>query len=829
MVGIVVVSHSAGIAEGIVELAREMGGDVDLRAAGGTDQPDALGTDATKVVAAIEAAESGDGVLVLMDLGSAVLSAEMARDMLPAELQDRVVLCEAPVVEGAVSAALAAKLGRPLAEVAAEARAGLAGKVAHLGAGSEPAEVPAFRADDVPAPTAGAAVEVEIEVANRLGLHARPAARFVQTAGAHAADVVVTNLTTGAGPARATSLNEIAVLGVRKGHRIRVAATGEDADQVIEALKELAAANFGDNDSAPPPRPAPVPELAEGEIRGLPASPGVAFGPARHLRHPEIEVPNLLADRPEDEWARLQAAVAQVRAEIHDQRADSVRRFGDEEADIFDAHLLILDDDALLAPARAGIYDRGRTAARAWKSAVETVVARYRALDDDYQAERGADVEAVGRAVLGHIVVESARFSISGPGVLVVADLMPADAVALDPEVVLGVVTAGGGPTSHAAILTRAAGIPAVVAAGEVILGIAEGVPIAIDGDTGHVVVDPSEEVAREINDRRLAHRGRRIAARMTAPDPAVTRDGRHIEVLANIGSPDDVPAALELGAEGVGLLRTEFLFLGRESPPSEDEQFRAYAGIAELLGNRPLVVRTLDAGADKPIAFAPLVAEENPFLGVRGMRLSLAEPALLVTQLRALLRSATDHPVKVMLPMITEPAELDAALSLVERAEIELAREGIACRRPELGIMVEVPAAALMAGAFAPKVDFFSIGTNDLTQYTLAAERGNPALIKLADPLSPAVLRLVEASVAAAETHERWVGVCGEAAADPVAAAVFIGLGVSELSMSGPAIPDVKQRIRELDYSEVARLADDALNLESAAEVRSRFEGSLL
>src|SRR6266545_475830 len=646
VIGIVLVSHSPKVAEGVAELAREMGGaDVRLEAVGGLDMPDRpMGTDAVLVMQAIERAWSEDGVLVLMDLGSAVLSAEMALDMLPTDRRGRVLLCEAPFVEGAVAAAVAAKLGRSLAEVAEEARGGLGPKAAHLGtpAPSPAAPVSASAAGEAAGPQAS----VRLSVENPLGLHARPAARFVKTAGRFDADVRVTNRTTGAGPANARSLNAVATLGVRQGHQIEVVARGPEAQAAIDALGALAAERFGDDVESQPSATArsdgggaqaPAIVAVDGTLSGLPASPGVAVGPARHVRAPDIEVPSGPAGEPKEEWAALEAAIDATRLEISATRATVATRADEQSAAIFDAHLLFLEDEELIAPVRWAILDGARGAGEAWKEAVDRVAETWRALDDLYLRERAADVEAIGAQVLAHLLGgASARPSLAGGGVLIAADLTPADTAGLDPAIVVGIATALGGPTSHSAILARSLGIPAVVGLGRAVLEIAEGATVIVDGEGGTVRSDPEQ------------------AQRAEAKRPAITRDGTSIEVLANVGQPSDVEAALDVGAEGVGLLRTEFLFIGRDTMPSEQEQEAAYRGIAEPLGGRPLILRTLDVGGDKPLPYLPVPAEANPFLGLRGLRLGLARPDVLRTQLRAILRVAADHPVKVMFPMVT-------------------------------------------------------------------------------------------------------------------------------------------------------------------------------
>jgi len=832
VIGIVLVSHSAKVAEGVAELAREMGGaDVRLEPVGGLDMPDRpMGTDAVLVMRAIDRVWSDDGVLVLMDLGSAVLSAEMALDMLPTDRRERILLCEAPFVEGAVAAAVAARLGKSLAEVAEEARGGLGPKAAHLGM---PAPSPA---DSVSAPDAGEAAgphaSVRLLVENPLGLHARPAARFVQTAGRFDADVRVTNRTTGAGPANARSLNAVATLGVRQGHQIEVVAWGPEAQAAIDAIGALAADRFGDDEgqsSAAARGDAGAAEATafvavDGTLSGLPASPGVAVGPALHVRPPDIEIPSAPAGEPKEEWAALEAAIEATRVEISTTRATVAARADEQSAAIFDAHLLFLEDEELIAPARSVILDGGRGAGQAWKEAVDRVAGMWRALDDPYLRERAADVEAVGAQVLANLLGDaSARPSVTGGGVLIAADLTPADTAGLDPAIVVGIATALGGPTSHSAILARSLGIPAVVGLGRGVLEIAEGAVVIVDGERGTVRPDPDPAHVAEAERRAATFQASEAAARAEAARPATTRDGTSIEVLANVGLPADVEAALDAGAEGVGLLRTEFLFIGRDAMPSEQEQEAAYRSIAEPLGGRPLIVRTLDVGGDKPLPYLPVPAEANPFLGLRGLRLGLARPDVLRTQLRAILRVAADHPVKVMFPMVTSLAELRVAKALVEEARHEV--EGAGGRVPsnlEVGIMVEVPAAALAAEVFAADVDFFSIGTNDLTQYTLAAERGNERVAGFADALHPAVLRLIWMTARGAASRGRMVGVCGEIAGDPLAVPILVGLGVRELSAAPPAVPRVKRAVRETDLGSARALADRAIRLDSAEAVRA-------
>ena len=829
MVGIVIVSHSATLAAGVRELAAEMAGpDVLLEVAGGIDAPEpALGTDAVRVAEAIARADAGDGVVVLMDLGSAVLSAETALDLLRDEQRVRVLLSEAPLVEGAVAAAVAAKLGGSPQEVAAEARGGLQGKTTQLGAG-EP-ETPAA------APPDGArdeALTVRLQIRNPLGLHARPAARFVQAAAGFDASVEVTNLTSGSGPASGRSLNGLATLGIRQGHEILVSADGAEAAAALDALAALAARDFDEEPAqAAGPASSPLPTAASvnapaGGLAGLPGAPGIALGPARHLRSVAPEIPTGSTRSPEAEWEALQGALRKVRAEIGATRESVAARAGEYSAAIFDAHLLFLEDDALVEPARRAIFAEGRNAAEAWQAAAEAVAADYSGLDDDYMRARAEDLTGVARQVVASLTGERGGLGLAGAGIVVAADLTPADTAALDRDLALGIATSAGSTTSHSAILARSLGIPAVVGLGPGLLEVPEDTPIVLDGDGGAVYIEPPEGVVAEYR-RRSAVREQAIRdAHARADEPAVTLDGQPVEVFANIGSPDDAPTALANGAEGVGLLRTEFLFLDRDTMPSEDEQYQTYSRIAETLEGRPLILRTLDVGADKPLPYLPARVEANPFLGVRGIRLQFEQPELLETQLRAVLRTAAEHPLKVMFPMVATLDEYRHARSALERVrkQLEQARTPVPAEL-KVGVMIEVPAAALAAESFAREVDFFSLGTNDLTQYTMAAERGNASVATLADGLHPSVLRLISIVAEAGSRHGRWVGVCGELASDLAAVSVLIGLGITELSVNAPSIPAVKQAVRNVDAAAARALAGEALGLSSSAEVRALVE----
>ncbi|HET6440634.1 MAG TPA: phosphoenolpyruvate--protein phosphotransferase [Anaeromyxobacter sp.] len=843
MIGLVIVSHSARLAEGVAELLRGLGGaEVPVATAGGLSGPGSpLGTDAVRVAEAIERVCFEDGVLVLMDLGSAVLSAETALDLLPEGLRGRVVLCEAPLVEGAVAAAIEARQGSPLAQVAAEARGALAHKRDQLGA---PPEQPApTRAS----PTgAGEPLPLRITVQNRLGLHARPAAQLVLTAARFGgAEVKVKNETSGRGPVSARSVNGVMALGARSGDELLFLAQGPQAREALEALRALADSGFGDEEGTAAPRAGaiPVPELPRPEpaaeralagapLRGIPVSPGLAVGPARQLRWREAEPEGEAKGDPQAEWARLEGALRAAERDLRLTREELARRAKPGAAAILDAHLLFFEDEALLGPARAAILGERLDAAAAWRRSFEQVAAEMGALEDPYLRARAGDVREVGRQVLLHLGGRGGALELPAePGILVAPDLGAAEAARLDPERVLGIAIARGSATGHGAILARALGIPAVAGAGPALLLVKDSALLVLDGSAGLIFTEPGpEEVARARRGAEREHAAQQ-AARISAAGPAVTRDGRRVAVVANVGSLAEARAAVAGGAEGVGVLRTEFLFQGRRSAPDEEEQLAAYRAIAEVLSGRPLVVRTLDAGGDKPLSYLGLAREANPNLGWRAIRPCLADPAFFRVQLRAIVRAAAEFPVRVLFPMIATLEEWRTARTLLEEARAEVLSSGRrAPERIEAGIMVEIPAAALEVERFAAEVDFLSIGTNDLVQYTMAAERGNPRLSALSDPCEPAVLTLIARVSSASQAARKRADVCGEMAADPQIVPLLVGLGIDELSVSAPAVPEVKKVVRGLAATAARSLSEEALSLDSAAAVRkllSRFAGT--
>jgi phosphocarrier protein FPr len=822
-VGLVLVSHSAQLAEGAAELAQAMAGEeVRIVAAGGMAPPEtALGTDAVRVAAAIEEAWSERGVLVLMDLGSALLSAEMAVELLPEEHRKRVLLSAAPLVEGAVAAAVMSRLGEPLERVAREAIGSLDAKRAQVGGPGEGVVAPATEPD-----RGGPVAETRIAVDIPLGLHARPAARVIRATAGLNAQVLAGNATTGSAMVNARSLNALAGLQVREGHELVLRASGPDAGKAIEAVRALAARRFDEPATIQPGPPAaappPPPHAAgrPGELRGIPASIGIAIGTLQFLEEADLAVPDTEVVDPPAELEALELAVAATRHDLEELRDQTRTRSGSYEAEIVDADLLFLEDPDLLEPTRAAITDRRLTAARAWSEVSTRLGRSWEGLDDPNMRLRAADLAGVSRRVLHRLLGRPAPV-LRQAGILVARDLAPTDTAALDPARVMGIATAGGGPTSHSAILARALGIPAVVGLGDELLAVAPGQSALLDGGRGTLVLDPPVALVRRARAEAREEQRRAARAAAAAHQPAVTRDGVVIEVAANIGAAEEASRAVEAGADGVGLLRTEFLFLEAKSLPGEEAQERIYSAIATRLEGRPLTIRTLDVGADKPLPYLRSVHEDNPALGLRGIRLGLAQPEVLIAQLRAVVATARRFPVRVMFPMVSGAGEVDAARALLAEAA------GSEPLSLEVGVMVEVPSAALSAARLAERVDFFSLGTNDLSQYTLAADRGNAEVAALADAFHPATLRLIAATVRAARARGRWVGVCGELAGQVEAVPLLIGLGVRELSVAVPAVARIKEAVRAADSGACVRLARRALRLADGAAVRGLISGT--
>jgi phosphocarrier protein FPr len=665
-----------------------------------------------------------------------------------------------------------------------------------------------------------------VTLANAHGLHARPAKILAQLAKEFEGDIRVRVLDTGESAVSAKSLSKLLSLGARRGQVLEFIAEPSVAADALPALLAAVVQGLGEEveplptATSPTPVAAVVPEqtlapLDGSQIAAVPASPGIAMGPAHIQVLQAFDYP-MQGESVAIERERLEKALSEVRQDIQGlierSKAKAIR-------EIFITHLEMLDDPELSNEVTLRLK-QGESAAAAWNSVIDSAARQQEQLKDALLAERAADLRDVGRRVLAQICGIETLVAPEEPYILVMDEVGPSDVARLDPVQVAGILTARGGATAHSAIVARALGIPALVGAGDGVLLLKPGTLLLLDGQKGRLTVAPDAQTLQRATEDRDNREQRLQAAAAKRMEPALTLDGHAVEVFANIGDSAGTPAAVEQGAEGIGLLRTELLFMAHSQAPDEATQEAEYRRVLDDLQGRPLVVRTLDVGGDKPLPYWPIDKEENPFLGVRGIRLTLQRPQVMESQLRALLRAAENRPLRIMFPMVGTVEEWRQARDMTQRL-----REEIPVADLQIGIMIEVPSAALLAPVLAREVDFFSVGTNDLTQYTMAIDRGHPTLSAQADGLHPAVLQLIDITVRAAHANGKWVGICGELAADPLAVPVLVGLGVDELSVSARSIGEVKACIRELNLSTAKQLAQNALTVGSAAEVRALVE----
>ena len=845
MVGIIVVSHSHQVAVGACKLALQMAGEEGILAipAGGTDD-DEIGTSIEKVSRALEQVLAQGDALVLADLGSAVMVTQMAVEMLPPEEQTRVRISNAPVIEGAIAAVVAAAGGGDLDVVQKAAERALEiAKVEKDTPGDGPLPSPPDTEDET--------LEwVELPILNPTGLHARPAARFVRTAMQFEADVTVQNVTHKRPSADAQSMLDVASRGTAwQGERIRIEARGPDAAEAIAALRQLVEDGFGemeapeqvkkekekekekDEGAEEPLAPKKTAPEAGDRLQGIPASEGIVVGPVLLYRPPELSVERRQVSDPAAEIERLTEAFRQARAELTALQQE-VAQQDEQVGQIFEFQRMMLEDPALVNGVKEEIQAASCNAEAAVSDIADQWAARFDQAEDELMRLRAADVRDVRDRVL-RILLDITEVeplaAATEPAIVLARDLTPSDTARFDRERVLGLCTAVGGATSHVAILARMWNLPAVVGLGERILQVTDGVLLAMDGETGMVEIEPSPDVVQAYREREERRAARWAEAMRQVDQPAVTKDGQRVEIVGNVGDAASAREALAHGAEGVGLLRTEFLYLDRGVLPSEDEQVDVYCAIADVMGQRPVIVRTLDVGGDKPLPSITRREEANPALGMRAIRLSRRHPDLLTVQLRAILRAGAGYNLKVMFPLVATLTEMRWAKAHLRQAKEDLAAEGAPhAQDMEVGVMVETPAAALMVDALSAEVDFFSVGSNDLTQYTLACDRGNEALGDLYNALDPAVLRLIARTIEGGHAAGKWVGVCGELAGQRLAIPVLLGLGLDEFSMTPRAIPIAKQLIRSLTMGQAREIAEQALSLSTASEIEAYLSATV-
>ncbi|WP_244816146.1 phosphoenolpyruvate--protein phosphotransferase [Caballeronia sp. Lep1P3] len=664
-----------------------------------------------------------------------------------------------------------------------------------------------------------------VTLAHSGGLHARPAARAREAARGLDAKVEVRFE---GRKAPVESVVGLLGLGAGEGATIELVGIGAQAQEAVDAVAtELLRAAQGEVEETPAREKSPAPvaaarasaqPLPPNTLAGVCAAPGIAVGKLVRWDDQEIVPPEQASGASAAESRALDRAIAQVDAELEDTVRTASQRGAVGEAGIFAVHRVLLEDPTLVDAAR-DLISLGKSAGFAWREAIRAQIALLANVKDALLAERAADLRDIEKRVLRALGLKNtAARALPDEAVLAATEFTPSDLASIDRTRVTAIVMSRGGGTSHAAIIARQTGIPALVAIGDALHAIPDDTQVVVDASAGRLEHAPTAlDVERARHEReRLA--GVREANRKMSQQAAATRDGRHVEIAANIATLDDAKAAVENGADAVGLLRTELLFIHRQAAPSVAEHASSYQEIVEALAGRSAIIRTLDVGADKEVDYLTLPPEENPALGLRGIRLAQVRPDLLDDQLRGLLAVKPAGAVRILLPMVTDAGELQRLRARID----ELAREAGRTDPVEVGVMIEVPSAAMLADQLAKYADFFSIGTNDLTQYTLAMDRCQPDLAAQSDGLHPAVLRLIEATVQGAEKHGKWVGVCGALGGDPLAVPLLVGLGVTELSVDPVAVPSIKARVRNLDYQLCRQRAKDVLALESAQAVRA-------
>ncbi len=853
MVGLVLISHSQKLATALAELiSATVSSDLPIIAVGGVGpNHEDLGTDATQIMEAIQRVFSPDGVLVLMDIGSAVLSAETARDFLEPDQQSMVQLCSAPLVEGAISAAVQLKLGSSLRDVTEVAKAGLVPKQEQIGdasafeqAGDPPMPEAETRSiaptassvsgRTLPAPEADATTW-EMEVENEYGLHLRPAAHLLKSLSSLSASVQLMNVTGNRGPVQASSLTGLARLQIRQGDRLRFHITGRDRTEALRTIQELASQKFGEvPDSLLDTRNSLLDTrnslLDTRASQPFGVSAGVGVGRPFFLEETLPTLPDqpLLDEKAiEDAATLLRRAVAQVAQELNE-RADRLGQLDENARNMLEAQQLLVQDPEVSKAVEERIRTRREPAAKAWHTVLTKLADEQARSTSSYLQARAADFREIQYAVLRKLVPEMSSGISLGSDlagcILVCAELTPSLLDAARGGDLGGVIQLHGGPTSHGAILARALRLPSVGGAATLSQELRTAKMVGFDGTTGQIWIDPDEATQRLLRERREEEARAYLQLLSAMRDPAVTIDGTAVLVGANAGSEAEVRQAREVSADNIGLFRTEFLYRDFDHLPSEEEQFSLLARALEPAGDLPVNLRLLDIGADKPLPFLAQPAEANPYLGVRGIRLLLRHQPFLHSHLRSILRLGSTRDIRILIPMVTELSEILALQKQLELCHRALSDQAVAHLWPvPLGIMIETPAAALLLDQFTAHISFASLGTNDLTQYILSSERGHSGLTRFADSLHPAVLKVCAQVIRVAREARLPLSLCGEIAGDLDALSVLLALGLTQLSVYPALVPAAKARLRQLSVRQDSRLAD-ATTLSDAAAVRAEL-----
>ncbi len=823
MVSIVIVSHSEKLAEGVRELALQMSQNkVKIFTAGGIDDAsNPIGTDPFKIKDAIEKAYSDDGILVLMDIGSAVMSAELATEMLEDSIKNKVLLCEAPLVEGAIAAAAQSMAGANLKTVAKEATNGLLGKITLLN--NEP--VAEFKNKVVPFVSSK---EVKIKVPNKLGLHARPSVRLVELINKFAIDVSVG--VNNKDFVSAGSISQVGTLGAKQGDLLIFQIPQEGNFRALEnELFDFASNNFGDIDT--PDLPVVKQEIAtnkavlDGVITGIACSKGISIGKVKLLNKVAAKIEKQTISDSLSEVAILKNSITDVLEELKKLQQKTKELYGKSEAEIFYFHIQLLKDETIQSSVEELITSEKLNAGYAWCKVYDELVLKYQNMENLYFRERASDILEIRNKVLDKISSSPAKeISLAEPCILVVNEIGSAQTLSLEADKILGILSKTGGSTSHAAILARSLGIPAITGFGNQLDTLMDNDIIAINGSTGEVFIEKlhADKIALLKIDKEFEKKNA-IELFNKAKLPAISEDEIAFSILANVSSAKEALLAYNNGAEGIGLYRTEFLFMNRDAAPTENEQYEIYKEVCQNMKGLPITIRTIDVGGDKPIPYLGIAQEKNPFLGLRGIRYCFYNVDLFKTQLRALCRISADFEIKIMYPMIGVLEEVLMANKILKEVQADLEREGVRFSKSmKVGIMVEVPSVIYLIPKLANEINFLSIGTNDLTQYLLAIDRENQIVSAYNSALHPAILSALEKIVLAANEANLDLSLCGEIARNPEPIQLLSAIGIRKFSMSSPAIPEIKETIRTMNVSTYKYSSETIHNWASLQEVKT-------
>jgi phosphocarrier protein FPr len=838
MPGLLLVSHSRALAEAAVDLIRRtVIPTLPIAAAGGVGETHSeIGTDAIDIQQGIESVVQSDGVLVLMDMGSAILSSEMAKDLLGDSTNVR--LCSAPLVEGGIAAAVQIQTGSSLDDVVAAAQRSLLPKqdqLGDVGLNAEPASVPS-----------AAEESFESVLENLYGLHLRPVAALVKALGSEAKNVQIENVTGKRGPVVAASLVNIARLQAKKGDTIRFLLSGPDTVRVrkeIESFLERLR-----HEDAHPVQSVAAKDDSAG-LEPIAVSAGLAVGHVLFGDRLDVRIPDTRPDNPAEinnECCRLTEAIAAAQENVGKRVAKFSTSLNSTELAILEAQQLILSDQVLLDKAQERIRSKPVNAAAAWYETLTEIADDQAGAADDYLKQRAIDFREAASAVVQQLIGQTNQFAhLNEDHVLVCTELNPTLIDQIQSTRITGVIELAGGSLSHGAILARSIGLPVVANAARSEPALRSAQLVAIDGSTGQLLIDPTPAVVQEWRRKQDDARELHQKAVQLSQTPALSADKVPFQVMANAGKRRDVELALANGADGIGLFRSEFLFGAFSTLPSEEEQLVAYRDALEPIRlltnanehqrtstndsertNHPefaVTLRLLDIGGDKPLPFLSPGEESNPFLGVRGLRLLLRHPKFLESHLAAILRLAELFAIKLLVPMVTSISEIFRLKQHLEIAHQSLTARNLSHRWPiEIGAMIETPAAAVAFDQMIEHLDFASIGTNDLTQYVLSAERGNPELEEFADSMHPAVLRLCREAIKIANEGKLPISICGEIASDPAAIPLLAGLGLRVFSAAATAVPTIKATVRGISLSEMTTdRVNRLLGYRSAAEIR--------